>query len=464
MKVTVVGAGAVGASCAEYIAIKDFASEVVLVDIKEGYAEGKAMDLMQCASLNGFDTKISGSTSDYSKTAGSDVAVITSGIPRKPGMTREELIGINAGIVRSVSSSLIEHSPNVIIIVVSNPMDTMAYLVHKSTNLPKNRVIGMGGSILGAQSIYEFLKHKVKKNFSFVDNLQANINLKNKANSINLIVSKSGNTLETISNVNIAIEKKDKNIFITENKKSYLRSLAQKLKSDIINHNNYIGGRYSVLSEVGMLPAELMGLNVNKFRGYNSLIKNKNFINSLIGNVTNILSLVDKKKSNSIILNYDQKSSDLFYWYQQLVAESLGKKNKGILPVISEMPKDNHSLMQYYLDGKKDNFYTFFFVKENFSRRINKNKLLSSHSYLKNKNINDILQSQYTATQNVFKKKRIPFRSFFVNQRNEASLGELFTFFILETILLGKALSVNPYDQPAVELIKVDTKKILIKS
>jgi malate dehydrogenase len=154
MKVTVVGAGAVGASCAEYIAIKDFASEVVLVDIKEGYAEGKAMDLMQTASLNGFDTKISGSTSDYSKTAGSDVAVITSGIPRKPGMTREELIGINAGIVRSVSSSLIEHSPNVIIIVVSNPMDTMAYLVHKSTNLPKNRVIGMGGALDSARFKY----------------------------------------------------------------------------------------------------------------------------------------------------------------------------------------------------------------------------------------------------------------------------------------------------------------------
>ena len=154
MKVTVVGAGAVGASCAEYIAIKDFASEVVLVDIKEGYAEGKAMDLMQCASLNGFDTKISGSTSDYSKTAGSDVAVITSGIPRKPGMTREELIGINAGIVRSVSSSLIEYSPNVIIIVVSNPMDTMAYLVHKSTNLPKNRIIGMGGALDSARFKY----------------------------------------------------------------------------------------------------------------------------------------------------------------------------------------------------------------------------------------------------------------------------------------------------------------------
>ncbi|WP_213520454.1 malate dehydrogenase [Nonlabens sp.] len=154
MKVTVVGAGAVGASCAEYIAIKNFASEVVLVDIKEGFAEGKAMDLMQTASLNGFDTKITGATNDYSKTAGSDIAVITSGIPRKPGMTREELIGINAGIVKSVAASLVEHSPNLILIVVSNPMDTMTYLAHKVTGLPKNRIIGMGGALDSARFKY----------------------------------------------------------------------------------------------------------------------------------------------------------------------------------------------------------------------------------------------------------------------------------------------------------------------
>ncbi len=154
MKVTVVGAGAVGASCAEYIAIKNFASEVVILDIKEGYAEGKAMDLMQTASLLNFDTQIVGSTNDYAKTAGSEVAVITSGIPRKPGMTREELIGINAGIVKQVSENLIKHSPNVIIIVVSNPMDTMTYLVHKTTDLPKNRIIGMGGALDSARFKY----------------------------------------------------------------------------------------------------------------------------------------------------------------------------------------------------------------------------------------------------------------------------------------------------------------------
>ncbi len=154
MKVTIVGAGAVGASCAEYVAIKNFASEVVLLDIKEGYAEGKAMDLMQTATLNGFDTKITGSTNDYSKTADSDIAVITSGIPRKPGMTREELIGINAGIVKEVSSNLIKHSPNVTLIVVSNPMDTMTYLVHKTTGLPKNKIIGMGGALDSARFKY----------------------------------------------------------------------------------------------------------------------------------------------------------------------------------------------------------------------------------------------------------------------------------------------------------------------
>tara|TARA_Y100000389_G_C17434912_1_gene504895 strand:+ start:365 stop:1531 length:1167 start_codon:yes stop_codon:yes gene_type:complete len=323
-------------------------------------------------------------------------------------------------------------------------------------------LIGMGGSILGAKSIYSFLNNKIKKNFIFVDSfdhsrLKSVINKKR----LNLIISKSGNTLETISNSNVLIDKKIENFFVTENKNNYLRLLAKKLKSDIIDHNNYIGGRYSVLSEVGMLPAELMGFKVNKFRKFNELVKNKFFINSLISNVSDILSLSNNKKSNSVILNYDEKSSDLFYWYQQLVAESLGKKSKGILPIISKMPQDNHSLMQFYLDGKKDYFYTFFFTKENLSKQIKNQKLLISHNYLKNKNLNDILYAQFISTQNVFKKKKIPFRSFVIEKRNEQTLGELFTFFILETILLGKALNINPYDQPSVELIKVDTKKKL---
>ena len=170
MKITVVGAGAVGASCAEYIAIKNFASEVVLLDIKQGFAEGKAMDLMQCASLNGFDTKITGSTNDYSKTSNSDICVITSGIPRKPGMTRDELIGINAGIVKTVSTSLVEYSPNTVLIVVSNPMDTMTYLTHKVTGLPKHRIIGMGGALDSARFKYR-LAEALRAPISDVDGM-----------------------------------------------------------------------------------------------------------------------------------------------------------------------------------------------------------------------------------------------------------------------------------------------------
>ena len=175
-----------------------------------------------------------------------------------------------------------------------------------------------------------------------------------------IIVSKSGNTLETISNSNILINNNDKNIFITENKNSYLNNLANKLKADIVEHNNFIGGRYSVLSEVGMLPAELVGLKPKKFKQLNFLIKNKKFIDSLIKNVASTINLIKNKKNISVILNYDEKSENLFKWYQQLIAESLGKKGKGILPIISTMPKDNHSLIQFYLDGPQKNFFTFF--------------------------------------------------------------------------------------------------------
>ena len=237
--------------------------------------------------------------------------------------------------------------------------------------------------------------------------------------------------------------------------------MAKKLKAEIIYHNNFIGGRYSVLSEVGMLPAELMGLNIKKFKQMNNLIKNKKFINLLVENVSNTLYFLKKKKFNSVILNYDKKSKNLFEWYQQLVAESTGKKGMGILPIISSMPKDNHSLMQLYLDGPKNNFYTFFFVNEKKSEKINNNKILPIQNYLKNKNMNEIILSQKQATEKVFLKKKIPFRSFEIQSRDEKTLGELFCFFILETILIGRALKINPYDQPSVELIKKETKKIL---
>ena len=331
----------------------------------------------------------------------------------------------------------------------------------KFKNTLEYRVIGMGGSSLGAQAIYDFLNFKIKKKFVFVDNLKKNYSKKNK-NHTNLVISKSGNTIETIVNANLLIKKKDRNIFITENKKNYLHILAERLKADIIYHNNYIGGRYSVLSEVGMLPAELMGLNVNNFKQLNNLIKNKSFFNALISNVSSTLYFIKNKKFNSVIINYDEKSENLLKWYQQLIAESLGKQNKGLLPIISSMPKDNHSVMQLYLDGFKNNFFTFFYVNERKSEKLNNSKILSTKDYLKNKNLQDIIFAQKKATENVFNKKNIPFRSFEIKKRNEKTLGELFCFFILETILIGKSLNLNPYDQPAVELIKQETKKLLI--
>jgi glucose-6-phosphate isomerase len=324
------------------------------------------------------------------------------------------------------------------------------------------RVIGMGGSTLGAQAIYDFLKKKIKKKFIFVDNLNAFKNKKTKKNFNNLIISKSGNTTETIVNANILIKKKDKNLFITEKKKSYLSLLAQKLKAEVVDHNNYIGGRYSVLSEVGMLPAELMGLNYKKFRQLNNLVKNKSFMKALVSNVEATIYFLNDKKYNSIVVNYDEQSTNLFNWYQQLVAESLGKEKKGILPVISVMPKDNHSVMQLYLDGFKNNFFTFFYSHENDSSKINNEEVLFEQKFLKNKDINQIMYAQKKATEIVFKKKKIPFRSFEIRKRDEKTLGELFCFFILETILIGKTLKINPFNQPAVELIKKETKKILI--
>ncbi len=323
----------------------------------------------------------------------------------------------------------------------------------------------MGGSTLGAKAIYKFLEDKTKKKFVFIDNLKPKLSKYEKSNeAVNIIISKSGNTLETISNTSILINQnqKSKNIFITEKKNSYLLNLAHKIKAEVFEHKNYIGGRYSVLSEVGMLPAELMGFDERKFKRLNLLINNNNFLKKLIINVDATLKFIKQGKFNSIILNYDEKSENLFKWYQQLIAESLGKKSKGLLPMISNMPKDNHSLLQLYLDGPKKNFFTFFNVLEKKSEIINKKNILNTHVYLKNKSIFQILNSQKKATENIFKKRKLPFRSFELLRRNEETLGELFCFFILETILLGRALKVNPFDQPSVELIKKETKKILI--
>ena len=273
------------------------------------------------------------------------------------------------------------------------------------------QIFGMGGSCLGSQAIYDFLKNNIKKKFYFFDNLdEQNQIKKTKEKTLNIIISKSGNTLETIVNENIYSSKNK--LFITENRNNYLRNLASKLKSDIIEHKNFIGGRYSVLSEVGMLPAELMGLNTKKFKRYNKLIHNKYFVNNLLSNVEALYNLVKRKKTNSIILNYDESSNGLFKWYQQLVAESLGKNSKGVLPFISNLPRDNHSLMQLYLDGNKNCFFTFFDVKSQINTKINKKKIFFNYNYLKKHSLQSIKQAQKQATKKVFKIKNIPFRSF----------------------------------------------------
>ncbi len=326
-------------------------------------------------------------------------------------------------------------------------------------------IIGMGGSVLGAEAIHDFLYHKIKKKFLFFNNLQNFKIPKPNKKRLNVIISKSGNTLETLSNLNIILtkQKRNKNLIITENKKNILRAIASKLRSDVVDHKNYIGGRYSVLSEVGMVPAELMGLNEKKFKQLNFLIRNRSFINNLIQNVSSIYSNIIQGKKNSVILNYDEKLNNFLKWYQQLSAESLGKKGKGIFPIISTMPKDNHSLLQLYLDGPKNNFFSFFISRERDPFRFNNNYLIEGLDHLYKKNIDQVLHAQQRATQKVFKTKKLPFRSFEIIKRSEETLGELFTFFILETLMLSTLLNVNPINQPSVELIKIETTKILKK-
>ena len=276
--------------------------------------------------------------------------------------------------------------------------------IKKIKNLKKFevfRIFGMGGSTLGSEAIYNFLKKKIRKKFLFIDNINNKKIYNNKKKIFNLIISKSGNTLETISNFNSHKINKDC-LFITERKQNYLNLLAKKLKSEVVEHNNFIGGRYSVLSETGMIPAYLMGLKPDKFKKFENLISSKKFMSCIVENVSSILFFHNQKKNNSIILNYDEQANSLFKWYQQLVAESLGKSSKGILPIISNLPKDNHSVMQHYLDGVKNNFYTFFYVKEKNIGKIDKKLILNSHKFLKDKDLSEIMYAQFLATKKFF--------------------------------------------------------------
>ena len=331
-------------------------------------------------------------------------------------------------------------------------------------------IIGMGGSILGAKSIYSFLNKKIKKKVFFLDNLDPNIisnykKIKNLKNSCFIVVSKSGNTLETITNLGLIFSEKllkNKLVIIAEKKDNALLDIAYRYQAKIIEHKESIVGRYSVLSETGMFPAALMGLKLVKFKNLKQLIKNESFVSCLIKNVASIHTLNLKKINNSIILNYDSSLNNLGYWYQQLVGESLGKGGKGINPVLSSGPKDHHSLLQLYIDGPKDKFFTFFnsSKKEN-KYKVSKKIMLGKMSFLKNMNLEDIINNQSNATKNIFKLKKIPFREINFSKKNEEELGEIFTFFVLETILLSRLMNINPFDQPAVEQVKIETKKLL---
>ena len=320
-------------------------------------------------------------------------------------------------------------------------------------------IFGLGGSSLCIRAIYDFLRFKIRKKVYFYDNLDVIVPKIVKNKNLDIIISKSGSTLETIVNQNIFSN--SKKIFITENKKSYLMDLALKLKSEIIEHPNFVGGRYSALSEVGMLPAELLGLKSEKFKKFDNLIKNKNFTSTLLNNVGMMYKFYLLGKTNSVILNFDKSLSSLLEWYQQLLSESLGKKGKGFFPIISNLPKDNHSLMQLYLDGNKNNFFTIFDTTDLKTPKTKNKNLLPDYNFLKNKSIKSIMTAQKNAVKKVFKKQGLRFRNFEILTKDEESLGIIFTYFMLETILLGKLMKLNPFDQPAVESIKKETKKIL---
>ena len=343
-------------------------------------------------------------------------------------------------------------------------------LVKKFSKYNNIIIIGMGGSILGTKSIYSFFKTKIKKNVFFFDNLDQNLylNFKNSKfskNSCFIIVSKSGNTLETIVNLGIIFSKslyKNKLIIITEVKDSALMNIANKFNAEIIEHHNLIGGRYSVLSEVGMFPAALMGLNIAKFQSLRELLNNKNFVSNLIRNVAIIYTLNNQGIRNSVLLNYDSSLNDLCFWYQQLVGESLGKKGKGITPIVSLCPKDHHSLFQLYLDGPKDKFFTFLDLKKIKSKsKISKHAIPENMKFLRGKTLEFITRAQSDAAQKVFDLKKIPYRKIVLIKNSEEELGKILTFFVLETILLARLIKVDPFNQPAGEHIKIQTRNLL---
>ena len=332
-------------------------------------------------------------------------------------------------------------------------------------------VIGMGGSILGSEALYFFLKDKIKKKFVFFDDIHED-KLKEFKTTHDLkkvlfiAISKSGNTIETLSNLLSLkiIKKNSKNIIlISEKFNNPLYLLSQKLKLHHIEHKNYIGGRYSVLSEVGMVPAYLMGLNIKRIR-QNLLnhfkTKNKKFLKESSIILTNLLQ--NNKFKDLVLFNYAPKLDKFLYWNQQLIAESLGKKGKGFLPLISTAPKDHHSLLQLYLDGPRDKIFYIFSEERPNSKKIKIKRFDKRIDFLQNKSLQQVKNAQKNAFIQALKKNSIPFREFKIKNFSENTLGEFFSYFMLETAIIGKLANINPFNQPAVQKVKIDTKKLLV--
>ena len=331
-------------------------------------------------------------------------------------------------------------------------------------------LIGMGGSILGAEAIHCWFRNKLKRNFLFIDDINnekiKEFNLiKKKNKTLFIVISKSGNTIETLSNLfALKLVKKNKKniIIISEKNNNHLFKLAKKMNLKHIKHKNYIGGRYSIFSEVGILPAYLMDININKFRknllkNFNSKYKNSLKKNSIL--LANLL--VQKKFQNLVLLNYSPRLNKFLYWYQQLIAESLGKKGKGYLPLISNVPKDHHSLLQIYLDGPKNKFFYIFSDVKKKEAALNISSTIEGLNFLDKKSLSNIKLAQKNALVKSLKKNKIPFKEIIIKDFNEETLGQLFSYFIIETVLIGINANINPYDQPAVEQVKIETKKLL---
>ena len=330
-------------------------------------------------------------------------------------------------------------------------------------------IIGMGGSILGIKAIHNFLNDKINKKVYFFDNLNEKQIKKFKdkekvSKVLFIIISKSGDTIETLSNtfsLNI-LKKNSKNIIlISERKNNFLFNLSKKLNLLYIEHNSYIGGRYSVLSEVGIVPAYLMGINVLKLRSRIFDILKKRNLFFLKQSTTKLANLLNSKKyKNLVFLNYSPELEEFLFWCQQLIAESLGKKDKGFLPIISNAPKDHHSLLQLYLDGPKDKLFYIFNLENKSKILIKANKNIKIR-LLNKKRIGVVKNAQKNALIKALRKKDIPFREFKIKKNSEEILGKLFSYFIIETVIIGKLSNINPFDQPAVEQVKVYTKDLL---